>query len=60
MEDLLKEDGSRKTHEELNMNWLQLQSLWSSFPQMWIIWLSDDVEGSMRSDLFSELDKVTK
>ena len=26
---------------------------------MWIIWLSDDVEGLIRPDLFSELDKVT-
>ena len=36
MGDLVHENGSKKSAEELNVNWLELRSLWECIPAEWV------------------------
>ena len=55
--DLYDEDvKTRKTAEDLNVSWLQLNTVWECIPKVWKLFLKDDMFGEYcdRYDLWSK------
>ena len=54
VEDLLREDHTRKTAEELNVNWLEFNTMWKCFPETWLA-LLDQANMDTHTYLYSNL-----
>ena len=47
-------EGQFKNHNDLNVDWLELETIKRNFPDWWDFWLNDNVEGEFQ-DLCDKL-----